>query len=148
MYRFTACAAAFALLATPTFAEPVEYVRICDAYGAGFYYIPGTETCVNSSTGETRKMTEDGVVYGQTELADQVQQANEGVALSLALPNATVDPGKTFGAAVNVGAYGGEAALGLAGAIKATEGLTLNGAVGIGLGGGNVGGRAGINFSW
>lgn len=26
--------------------EPVGYVRICDAYGAGFYYLPGTETCL------------------------------------------------------------------------------------------------------
>jgi hypothetical protein len=26
--------------------EPVEYVRICDAFGAGFYYIPGTDTCL------------------------------------------------------------------------------------------------------
>ncbi len=26
--------------------EPAEYVRICDVYGAGFYYIPGTETCL------------------------------------------------------------------------------------------------------
>lgn len=24
----------------------MEYVRICDVYGAGFYYIPGTETCL------------------------------------------------------------------------------------------------------
>ena len=30
-------------------AEPVEYVRICDAYGAGFFYIPGTETCLKFS---------------------------------------------------------------------------------------------------
>ncbi len=26
--------------------EPVEYVRVCDAYGAGFFYLPGTETCL------------------------------------------------------------------------------------------------------
>ena len=26
--------------------EPMEYVRICDTYGTGFYYIPGTETCL------------------------------------------------------------------------------------------------------
>ena len=26
--------------------EPVEYVRICDMYGSGFFYIPGTETCI------------------------------------------------------------------------------------------------------
>ena len=29
--------------------EPMEYVRICDTYGAGFYYIPGTETCLKFS---------------------------------------------------------------------------------------------------
>ena len=29
--------------------EPMEYVRICDTYGAGFYYIPGTETCLRIS---------------------------------------------------------------------------------------------------
>ncbi len=27
-------------------AAPIEYVRICDAYGAGFFFIPGTETCL------------------------------------------------------------------------------------------------------
>ena len=26
--------------------EPVEYVRVCDAYGSGFFYIPGSETCL------------------------------------------------------------------------------------------------------
>jgi hypothetical protein len=25
---------------------PVEYVRVCSAYGAGFFFIPGTETCL------------------------------------------------------------------------------------------------------
>jgi hypothetical protein len=29
--------------------EPVEYVRVCDAYGTGFFYIPGTETCLRIS---------------------------------------------------------------------------------------------------
>ena len=29
--------------------EPMEYVRICDTYGVGFYYIPGTETCLKLS---------------------------------------------------------------------------------------------------
>lgn len=27
-------------------AAPVEYVRVCSAYGAGFFYIPGTDTCL------------------------------------------------------------------------------------------------------
>lgn len=29
--------------------EAVEYVRVCDAYGAGYFYIPGTQTCMNIS---------------------------------------------------------------------------------------------------
>jgi Porin subfamily len=30
----------------PVKAKAVEYVRVCSLYGAGFYYIPGTDTCV------------------------------------------------------------------------------------------------------
>lgn len=26
--------------------EPAEYLRICDVYGSGYFYIPGTETCL------------------------------------------------------------------------------------------------------
>ncbi|ESX83992.1 porin [Mesorhizobium sp. LSHC412B00] len=26
--------------------EPAEYVKICDVYGSGYFYIPGTETCL------------------------------------------------------------------------------------------------------
>jgi hypothetical protein len=39
----TGARAADAIVAEP---EPVEYVRVCDAYGAGWFYIPGTETCL------------------------------------------------------------------------------------------------------
>ena len=27
-------------------AAPIQYVRVCDAYGSGFFYIPGTDTCL------------------------------------------------------------------------------------------------------
>lgn len=30
-------------------AVPIEYVRICTTYGAGFFYIPGTDTCLRLS---------------------------------------------------------------------------------------------------
>ena len=39
----TAAQGADAVLPEP---EPIEYVRVCDAYGAGYFYIPGTETCI------------------------------------------------------------------------------------------------------
>ncbi len=30
-------------------AAPVEYVRVCSAYGAGFFFVPGTDTCLRVS---------------------------------------------------------------------------------------------------
>ncbi len=42
--------AADAVIAEP---EPVDYVKVCDMYGAGFFYIPGTERCLKIS-GEVR----------------------------------------------------------------------------------------------
>ncbi len=30
----------------PVKAAPVQYVKICSLYGAGFYYVPGTDTCL------------------------------------------------------------------------------------------------------
>ena len=45
-------AAALAVTATasaadlPVKAKPVQYVKVCSLYGAGFYYIPGTDTCL------------------------------------------------------------------------------------------------------
>jgi Porin subfamily len=30
----------------PVKAKPVEYVRVCNLYGAGFFYLPGTDVCI------------------------------------------------------------------------------------------------------
>src|SRR3974377_2389869 len=30
----------------PVKAKPVQYVKICSLYGAGFYYMPGTDMCI------------------------------------------------------------------------------------------------------
>ncbi|MEA2994834.1 MAG: hypothetical protein QOG74_383, partial [Alphaproteobacteria bacterium] len=30
----------------PVKAKPVEYVKVCSLYGAGFWYVPGTDTCL------------------------------------------------------------------------------------------------------
>ncbi|MBZ9990272.1 porin [Mesorhizobium sp. BH1-1-5] len=48
--------------------EPAEYVKICDVYGAGYFYIPGTETCLrvggylryDASAGEAGSFTGRG----------------------------------------------------------------------------------------
>ncbi|MBI0025699.1 porin [Bartonella sp. M0187] len=48
--------------------EPVEYVRVCDAYGEGYFYIPGTETCMRIS----------GYVRGDIKGGDDVYARRRG----------------------------------------------------------------------
>ena len=47
-------------------AAPVEYVRVCSAYGAGFFYIPGTETCLRVG-GRVRAEYTVGTRYGDNQ---------------------------------------------------------------------------------
>src|SRR5262249_39246583 len=47
----------------PVKAKPVEYVRIRSLYGAGFYYIPGTDMCIKVG-GYVRAQTEWGSTQG------------------------------------------------------------------------------------
>ena len=61
--------------APPLKAKPVEYVKICSLYGDGFYYIPGTETCIKIG-GFARLQAEHnsgsvGIVTGATGMAGQ-----------------------------------------------------------------------------
>ncbi|WP_442583473.1 porin [Mesorhizobium sp. ASY16-5R] len=48
--------------------EPVEYVRVCDVYGSGFFYLPGTETCLKIG-GYVRVDIRGGDFYGVTSAA-------------------------------------------------------------------------------
>lgn len=54
------------LLATivfiPTASAAVEYVKICQVYGQGWNYIPGTSTCINADTGMIKTVVEGGTV--------------------------------------------------------------------------------------
>ena len=86
--RMMLLGSAAALIAAPAFAadaivaaepEPVEYVRVCDAYGTGYFYIPGTETClkiegyirfqvnVGSNVGGDNDSDWDAVTRGQVQ---------------------------------------------------------------------------------
>lgn len=45
--------------------EPVEYVRVCDVYGTGYFYIPGTETCLRIG-GYVRYQASGGDLFERT----------------------------------------------------------------------------------
>ena len=48
----------------PVKAKAVEYVRICSLYGAGFFYIPGTDTCIKLGGYVRIDTTFNGSIYG------------------------------------------------------------------------------------
>ena len=52
--------------------EPMEYVRVCDAFGTGYFYIPGTETCLKIS----------GYVRFQVDFAENAQDGTTGAWLN------------------------------------------------------------------
>ena len=92
-------AAGFAALSSvqaadmPAKARPVQYVKVCSLYGDGFYYIPGTDTCLKlggylraqveynmgnwpapgSEDTELGVILEPEVVYGTQTLCTRVQ---------------------------------------------------------------------------
>ena len=41
---------------------PVDYLKICSAFGANYYFIPGTNTCLNARTGDTKRATAGGTL--------------------------------------------------------------------------------------
>jgi Porin subfamily len=49
----------------PVKAKAVEYVRICSLYGAGFFYIPGTDTCIKLGGYLRADVTYNGGIYDQ-----------------------------------------------------------------------------------
>jgi hypothetical protein len=58
---------------------PVEFVRICDAYGAGFFYIPGTDTCLKVG----------GLVYGEERALSQTYGLGTSTGASTVFGNGT-----------------------------------------------------------
>ena len=60
----------------PVKAKAAEYVRICSLYGAGFYYIPGTDTCLKLGGHVRADVTFNGGNYGQPSFSSDLGQSN------------------------------------------------------------------------
>ncbi len=60
----------------PVKAKAVEYVRICSLYGAGFFYIPGTDTCIKLGGYVRVDTTFNGGTYGQPAWSGDQGQGN------------------------------------------------------------------------
>src|SRR6476660_5752030 len=60
----------------PVKAKAVEYVRICSLYGAGFWYIPGTDTCIKIGGYLRVDTTFNGSIYDQPAWSGDLGQHN------------------------------------------------------------------------
>jgi Porin subfamily len=60
----------------PVKAKPVEYVKICSLYGAGFFYIPGTDTCLKLGGYLRVDTTFNGGIYDQPAWSGDLGQRN------------------------------------------------------------------------
>src|SRR5438093_1473905 len=60
----------------PVKAKAVEYVRICSLYGAGFFYIPGTDTCIKLGGYLRVDTTFNGATYGGPSWSGDLGQGN------------------------------------------------------------------------
>lgn len=142
--------------ASPAPAQQIFYMQICSLYGPGFYYIPGTDTCVHAVTGDTRRQTDVGTIrtwsplvlniIDQTAAADRAIQA---AAVTMAIPMPIILEGDRFGLAGNWSFLSaGYHAFGFAGALALGNGLSLNAGVGVGVETLAIGTRFGLNFNW
>ena len=59
----------------PVKAKAVEYVRICSLYGAGFFYIPGTDTCIKLGGYLRVDTTFNGSIYDAAGLVGRPRSA-------------------------------------------------------------------------
>jgi hypothetical protein len=60
----------------PVKAKAVEYVRICSLYGAGFFYIPGTDTCIKIGGYLRADTTFNGGAHGAPAWSSDLGQQN------------------------------------------------------------------------
>ena len=103
----------------PVAPDPVDYVRVCDVYGKGFFYIPGTETCLSINgyvrfkyavVGNTANVNDEGDDY---QAGSQVRvrlnfDAREETELGTLRGFARIQATNAFGTGTQYGASGSD----------------------------------------
>jgi Porin subfamily len=101
--------ATFAGLAVaPSQAQPVEYVRVCTLYGAGFSYIPGTDVCVQNRQ----------IVDNQFAIARNATRAATGTAMAASLVAPWLPGGTNFAVSSHWAGFDGQHAMGVSGLMR------------------------------
>jgi hypothetical protein len=112
--------------ATPSSA--VEYVKICSLYGEGYFYIPGSDNCVNANQ----------INASQFAIGRDLARMETGVALAGSLVTPFLPENTNYAISTHWANFEGKDALGVAGLIRLQGNLMLSGGVAAGLNQGGV----------
>jgi len=129
--RASALAAAIfvfvAITATPSHAQ-VENVKICTLYGAGFFYIPGTDTCTYAQQ----------IVDNQFAIARATTYAATGTAAAASLVAPYLPTGTNFAVSGHWAAFDGQNAAGISGLMRLSGNFVFSAGFAVGLDRGNL----------
>jgi porin-like protein len=121
-FSFAAAALFAGLAATPGQAQ-VEYVKICSLYGAGFFYIPGTDTCLNANQ----------IVDNQFAIARANTRAATGVAMAASLVAPYLPTGTNFAVSSHWAGFDGQHAAGFSGLMRVSGNFVFSAGFSLGL---------------
>ncbi len=109
--------------AAPRTEAAVQDVKICSLYGAFFFYLPGTDTCVNANQ----------TIADQFAIARAHTLASTGTAMAAALVNPWLPDGTNYAVSGHWAVFDGQHAVGLAGMIRIKGNLSFSAGVAFGL---------------
>lgn len=115
--------AAFAMITPAPGHAAVEYEKVCSLYGAGFFYIPGTDTCTSARQ----------ILENQFAIARELTRAATGTAMATALVNPFLPEGTDYAISTHWAVFDGQHAVGFAGLIRLQGNLALTAGVAAGL---------------
>jgi hypothetical protein len=122
----TGIAMCAAMIATPS--RAVEYVKICSLYGAGFFYIPGTDTCTSAQQ----------IVANQFGIARANTQAATGTAMAASLVAPWLPTGTNYAVSTHWAGYDGQNAVGFSGLMRLSGNFILSAGFAAGLDNGRL----------
>jgi hypothetical protein len=130
--RVTALATAIIVLAavtaTPSHAQPPDFVKICSLYGAGFFYIPGTDTCTQAQQ----------IIDNQFGVAKAQTLASTGTAMAASLVAPYLPNGTNFAVSTHWAMFNGENAAGFSGLMRLNGNFVFSAGFAVGLDRGNL----------
>ena len=118
-----AAASLTAMIATPGHAAPIEYVKVCSLYGAGFFYIPGTDTCTYANQ----------ITTNQFDIARAQTRASTGTAMAASLVAPWLPTGTNYAVSTHWATYDGQHAGGFSGLVRISGNFVFSGGFSLGL---------------